>query len=185
MLVYLNSEFLFQAFGIEKKKDLVLNIKCYMLYEVKLKKKSLCIVVSRVKKKKIRRFLGNLIERWVTTNNETFSLRASDVKIFSNFLVVKLRCSFGYYVPTLKNKKKKKTREASPDSSFCILESDAFDLFVRTANYGRVTSHARLHVAVRCENTRKVQRASDVSHETETARHPGSRQGMRMGSFSS
>lgn len=66
-----------------------------------------------------------------------------------------------------------------------ILESDASDLFVRTAYNGRVAKHARLYFAVRRKDTGEVQRTSDVSHETEATRHVGSRQGMRVGSFSS
>lgn len=66
-----------------------------------------------------------------------------------------------------------------------ILESDASDLFVRTAYNGRVAEHAGLHFAVRREDTGEVQRTSDVSHETEATRHPGGCQGMRVGGFSS
>lgn len=64
-----------------------------------------------------------------------------------------------------------------------VSEPDASDLLVRAAHNGRFTEHSRLHFAVRGEDTGEVQRASHVPHETEAARHPGGRQGLRMGGF--
>lgn len=64
-----------------------------------------------------------------------------------------------------------------------VSESDAVDLLVRAAHNGRVAEHSGLHLAVRGEDTGEVQCASHVPHETEAARHPGGREGLRMGGF--
>lgn len=62
--------------------------------------------------------------------------------------------------------------------SLFFLESDASNFFLRTTYNGRLAEHARLHLAVCSEDTREVQRTSNVSHKTEAACYSGSCQGM-------